>query len=176
MTSSEKNAHPHNREPRYCERCGSLLSKKELEGRLLPVCPSCDFVVYRDPKVAAGVVVSLNGEVVLLKRGIEPGYGKWVFPGGYVDRGEPTRDAAERETFEEVGLHVESGDLLGVFSYSGVSVVLVAYECAVIDGELRGNHETLEVRTFQAKDIPWGELAFQSTEEVLRLWVERRSE
>ena len=57
---------------------------QELEGQLRPICPACEFVVYRDPKVAAGVIVTLNGEVVLLRRGIEPSLGKWVFPGGYV--------------------------------------------------------------------------------------------
>ena len=88
----------------YCERCGSPLTKKQIEGRIRGFCPSCDFVIYQDPKVAAGVIVSLEDQVVLLKRGIEPSIGKWVFPGGYVDSGEPTEVAATREAQEEVGL------------------------------------------------------------------------
>ena len=158
---------------RFCERCSAALVQKRVEGHNRPVCPACEFVVYLDPKVAAGVIVTLNDEVVLLKRGIEPGMGKWVFPGGYVDRGEQVEAAAAREAMEEVGLEVEIQDLLGVYSYENVPTVLVVYAGAVVGGKLKGNFETLEVRTYAPGRIPWSELAFRSTVEALRAWVER---
>ena len=168
---TETGGHLHGEKARFCERCGTPLIAQELEGRLRPVCPACEFVVYRDPKVAAGVIITLNSEVVLLRRGIEPSLGKWVFPGGYVDVGEPTGVAAVREAKEEVGLDVEIEDLLGVYSYAGVQVVLVVYAGRVTGGEIQENFEAPEIQTFQISDIPWKELAFQSTGEALRDWV-----
>jgi len=158
---------------RFCERCGSRLTQEEIEGRIRSVCPACEFVVYLDPKVAAGVIITLDERLVLLKRGIEPSIGKWVFPGGYVDVGEPTHQAAAREAREEVGLEVAIEDLLGVYSYSGVQVVLVVYTGRVTGGNLQGNFESLDVQTFFPCDIPWQELAFDSTREALKSWVER---
>src|SRR6185295_1862466 len=93
---------------RYCPRCAGNLQPRQLKDgepeRL--TCDACGFVFYQDPKLAACTVFMLDGGVVLLKRSIEPSRGKWVFPGGFVDRGEPVPDAAVRETFEEVGLRV----------------------------------------------------------------------
>ncbi len=170
--ASDHTAHPADG-ARFCERCGAALVLKPVEDRVRPVCPACGFVVYLDPKVAAGVIVTLEGELVLLKRGIEPGMGKWVFPGGYVDRGEPVKSAAAREAMEEVGLEVEIEDLLGIYSYPNETTVLIVYTGVAVGGNLKGNFETLEVRTYPSGRIPWSELAFRSTVEALRAWVAR---
>ena len=79
------------------------------------VCSACQFVFFLDPKVAACTIIPLDGKIVLLQRAIEPGYGKWVFPGGYVDRGETVADAAIREAREEVSLEVRLVSLLDVY-------------------------------------------------------------
>ncbi len=163
-------------EARFCERCGTLLVVKAVEDRERPCCPSCGFVAYLDPKVAAGVIVTLDGGVVLLKRNIDPGFGKWVFPGGYVDAGEPTDVAAVRETREEVGLEVEIGELLGVLSYEGERVVLIVYTGRVVGGKLEGNFESQAVATFAPRDIPWNDLAFDTTREALQIWVAQYGE
>src|SRR5688572_3910119 len=93
---------------RFCPRCGGALEARLLKdsepARL--VCTGCEFVFYLDPKVAACTICMVDGGIVLLRRGIEPQYGKWVFPGGFVDRGEIVSDAAVRETREEVNLRV----------------------------------------------------------------------
>ena len=170
----KREPHPHDVRARFCERCGQGLDGKLIEGIERAFCPACGFIVYRDPKVASGTIFALDGRVVLLKRGIEPSIGKWVFPGGYVDRGEPTPAAAVRETREEVGLDVMVEDLLGVYSYEGVPVVLVVYTARVVGGELRGNTECQEVRTFASAEIPWEDLGFQSTADALRTWAVRR--
>ena len=123
-------AHSHQSLVNYCERCGTVLTGRQIEGKLLPACPACDHIAYLDPKVAAGVIFTLNGELVLLKRGIEPSVGKWVFPGGYVDRGEPVPVAAAREAREEVGMEIAVEDLIGDFLEVQASVPLVTAEMA----------------------------------------------
>ena len=134
---------------RFCERCGAALVTRRVEDRDRPVCPACEFVVYLDPKVAAGVIVTLDDEVVLLKRGIEPGMGKWVFPGGYVDRGEQVQAAAAREAMEEVGLVVRIEDLLGIYSYPWRH-----YGTGCVHGR-RGRRQTGgELRNAGGSDVP----------------------
>lgn len=154
---------------RFCPKCGGALNRQQLKAhepeRL--VCSQCTFIFYDDPKVAACTVPIIDGKIVLLKRGIEPSYGKWVFPGGFLDRGERVEDAAIRETWEEVNLKVEVTKLINVYSYPGYPVVVVVYLANVIGGELRAMDETLEVRTFAAQEVPWDDLAFPSTRDAL---------
>lgn len=157
----------------FCPKCGGTLQARTLKplepARL--VCSCCGFVFFLDPKVAACTVFTLDGRIVLLQRGIEPSYGKWVFPGGYVDRGETVRDAAVRETKEEVNLDVRLVSLLNVYSYANSPVVIIVYEAEIIGGELRAADETLNVRTFGPDEIPWKELAFSSTLDALSDYV-----
>jgi 8-oxo-dGTP diphosphatase len=155
---------------RYCPRCGGGLEKrlvKSTEPKRL-VCQACSFIFYQDPKVVAGTIFTLNGGIVLLKRGVEPALGKWVFPGGYVDRGETVQDAAVRETKEESSLDVKLGALVNVYSYTGSANVIVVYAADVIGGELTAQDESVEAATFFPSQIPWDELAFASTKDALR--------
>ena len=152
-----------------------------LESRLLKageperlVCVSCGFVFYLDPKVAVGTIIS-DGEnrVALVKRAIEPGYGKWVFPGGYVDRGEEVEVAAIREAREEVGLEVRIDRLINIYSYHGRTPVVIVYAATMVGGCLACDDEGTEARFFSAEEIPWDELAFRSTDEALREFFRR---
>jgi ADP-ribose pyrophosphatase YjhB (NUDIX family) len=106
--------------------------------------------------------------VVLVKRAIEPGYGKWVFPGGYVDRGEEVRMAAIREAREEAGLDVQIERLIGIYSYAGRTPIIIVYAATVLGGELAVDEEGLEAQWFEPAAIPWEDLAFLSTSEALR--------
>ena len=150
---------------KFCPKCGTALHKRRLKEfepeRLL--CPGCGYVMYLNPKVAAGAVVEHRGGIVLLRREIDPRAGFWVHPGGFVDRGETLEQAARRETREEVGLEVEIGRLLGAFSFADSEVVVVTFAAHVISGEPVVGDESLEVRTFAPHEIPWDELAFPST-------------
>ena len=161
--------HQHGPHFRFCPKCGGTLSRQLLkpnEPKRL-VCESCSFIFYDDPKVAACTIPVVNGKILLLKRGIEPDYGKWVFPGGYLDRGERVEDAAIRETWEETGLKVEVSHLLNAYSYPGYPVVVMVYPATVIAGEPRALDETLAVKFFAPADIPWQDLAFPSTKDAL---------
>lgn len=166
-------------EYRFCPRCGGGLDKrivKPTEPKRL-VCQACSFIFYQDPKVVAGTIFTLDGGIVLLKRGVAPAMGKWVFPGGYVDRGESVEDAAIRETKEESMLDVKLASLLNVYSYARSPNVVVVYAAEVVGGELAAADESVEARAFQASQIPWDELAFESTREALndyiRLYLQR---
>jgi ADP-ribose pyrophosphatase YjhB (NUDIX family) len=132
------------------------------------VCVACDFIFYLDPKLAALSVVEIEGEIVCLKRGIEPQRGKWVLPGGFVDRGEEVKAAAIRETEEECGVKTRIKDLLGVYSYPGVVVVIVAYLAEYLSGDLLAGDETEAVRLIKPSEILWDDLAFQSTIDALK--------
>jgi len=156
---------------RYCPRCGNGLEKRSLKpnepDRL--VCPRCGFVFYIDPKIAVGTVIrSESGRIVLVRRAIEPGYGKWVFPGGYVDRGELLTMAALREAREECGLDVRLDGLINVYSYAGRAPVIVVYAATAIGGQLCADDECLEATELPEAEIPWQELAFRSTRDALR--------
>ena len=156
-------------EYRYCPKCGGGLDKRVVkanEPRRL-VCQACSFIFYQDPKVVAGTVFTLDGGIVLLKRGVEPEIGKWVFPGGYVDRGESVQDAAVRETKEECQLDVKLGPLLNVYSYPRSANVIVVYTAEVVGGVLTAADESTDARIFAPKEIPWHDLAFASTRDAL---------
>jgi ADP-ribose pyrophosphatase YjhB (NUDIX family) len=158
---------------RFCPRCGGGLALRRIKAnepdRL--VCGQCSFVFYQDPKVVAATIFTLNGAVVLLRRAVEPALGRWVFPGGYVDRGESVADAAIRETKEESNVDVRLNALLNVYSYPGSPNVVVVYAAEVVGGQLRACDESDEARAFPAAHIPWEELAFKSTREALQAYV-----
>jgi ADP-ribose pyrophosphatase YjhB (NUDIX family) len=160
---------------RFCPRCGAPLSPRRIKAgepeRL--VCDGCDFVFYLDPKVAAGVIVTVEGQVVLLQRGIEPGYGRWVFPGGFVDRGEHPREAARREAWEEAQIEVAVGELVGVYHEPpGSPVVLIVYRAELVAGTPTAADESLGVGLFGPDMIPWEELGFPTTRAALADYVE----
>jgi ADP-ribose pyrophosphatase YjhB (NUDIX family) len=164
-----------NEDFRYCPRCGGALGLRALKdgepSRL--VCAACEFVFYLDPKVAACTICMVDGGIVLLKRSIEPAAGKWVFPGGFVDRGETVAAAAVRETMEEVNLKVGLTGILDVYSYPGSPVVVIVYAAEVTGGELFACDECEEVETFPPENLPWSDLAFESTRAALRDYVRR---
>jgi 8-oxo-dGTP diphosphatase len=171
---SEHHPHAHGRiEYRFCPRCGGDLEKrviKATEPKRL-VCQNCSFIFYQDPKVVAGTIFTLAGGIVLLKRGVEPAMGKWVFPGGYVDRGESVHAAAVRETKEESRLDVKITSLLNVYSYEGSPNIIVVYAAEIVGGALAAADESIEAGTFQPSGIPWHDLAFASTKDALNDYI-----
>ena len=159
----------------YCPRCGGRLETRALkEGdpeRL--VCGSCGFVFYLGPKLVAGAIFELDGEIVLVQRDIEPGYGKWTFPGGFVERGERAEDAAEREVLEECGVEIRAKGIIGLYSYEGQIPAIAVFRADVVGGEPVPLDETMDVRGFSRDGLPWSEMAFPSTEQALKDYLRR---
>jgi len=156
---------------KFCPRCGGELERRVLKASepVRLVCQRCTFVFYLDPKIAVGTIIQTDEErLVLVRRAIEPGYGKWVFPGGYVDRGEPLTAAAIREAREECGLDVRLDGLVNIYSYAGRAPVIVVYAATALDGTLCVDEECLEAMEVESSAIPWDDLAFRSTHEGLR--------
>lgn len=155
----------------FCPRCGrhaDVAFPRSIR------CPHCGYGAYFNPKpVACAIPHTDVGELILIRRGFEPSRGLWSMPGGFVDLGESVEDAARRECMEEMGIEVEIGELVGVYSHAGERVVVVAYAARAL-GLPQITEEALEVRAFAAADVPWSELAFSSDERALRDLLGRR--
>lgn len=162
---------PHG-EARYCIQCGSPLESKHRAGRTRPTCPNCGWIFFEDPKVAAGVLVIENEEVLLVRRAFDPERGKWALPAGFVDARENPRLAAVRECQEETGLAVEVGELAQVFYGRehdiGADITFV-YHARVRGGELGARDDADAARFFARDRLP--PLAFTSTQRTLADWV-----
>lgn len=162
---------------RYCTRCGTELAFGAVEGedRHRLSCPSCGLISYVNPRlVVTTIPVNAAGEVVLLRRGIEPGRGWWAQPGGFLEVDETVTEAAIRETLEETGLVVEPGEIVGLYTRLEAAVVVVAIEARIVGGEFRLNPEAQEIRAFPPDAIPWEGIAFTTSHWALHDWVSRR--
>jgi 8-oxo-dGTP diphosphatase len=162
-------------EYRFCPRCAG-----RLEGRIIKegeperlVCGECGFVFYLGPKLVAGTIFEMNGGIVLIQRSIEPGYGRWTFPGGFVERGEVAEAAAEREALEEVGVEVEVMDIVGLYTYEGQIPAIAVFAARATGGEPVPLDETMAVRSFPRDGLPWSEMAFPSTERALKDYLRK---
>ena len=141
------------------------------DGPELQACPRCSFVHYQDPKIAAGTLFTIDGGIALVQRAIAPSYGKWVFPCGFVDKGERVEAAAVRETREEVNVDVEIDRLLNVYSYEDSGVVIIAYAAHVVGGEFLAKDEALDAKIFPPTRIPWEDLAFRSARDAIQDYI-----
>lgn len=159
-------------EPAFCPACGQELLERVLEEDHRPrlVCPE-GHVTWRNPRLVVGTLPVLDGRVYLARRAIEPGAGRWTYPGGYLEVGEAAQEGARRETEEETQLRVEVGRLIGAYSRPYAGVVTLVYEADIVGGEALPGLETEEVRAFGPDEIPWAELAFTTAESALRDWV-----
>jgi ADP-ribose pyrophosphatase YjhB (NUDIX family) len=160
----------------FCSRCGAqlVLGPVEGEGRDRLTCGRCGHIAYVNPRlVVTTLPVTADGEVVLLRRGIEPGYGAWAQPGGFMEADETAIQGAVRETLEETGLVVEPVSIVGLYSRPQAAIVVVAYEARIVGGAMTPMPESLEVRPFAPEAIPWPEVAFDTSVWALRDWVRR---
>jgi ADP-ribose pyrophosphatase YjhB (NUDIX family) len=153
----------------FCINCGAPLEVRVIEGREVEACPNDSFVLWHDPKVSTAVVVELDGGIVLGRRAIEPGYGLWCLPGGFVNDDEDPAAAAARECLEEISAPVELTGLIGVYHIAKAgapSMVGIAYRGRLVDGARpSAGTEMLEVGVFQLDSLP--ELAFPSHRTVV---------
>jgi 8-oxo-dGTP diphosphatase len=160
--------------PRYCPHCAHPLEKRVAFGRQRPVCPACGFIHFRDPKVGVSVLVEENGRVLLVRRAIEPGLGKWCLPSGFIEWDEAPDLAAVRECAEETGLQVAISELLDAIQYTadfrGAGINLT-YRARVTGGTLRPGDDADAAHFFAPSELPSLEtIAFASHRQALEQW------
>jgi len=170
---------------RFCPLCAAPLTRRvpEFDNRERLTCPACGYVLYVNPKMAAGTIPYRDGKVALVQRGIEPGLGLWSWPCGYVEIDETVEDCAMRETREESALTVELGELLGVYSYPVVAehghtptsgLIVMAWETTSVTGELTAGDDADHAQWYGLDEIPWDLLAFDSSRRAIRDFLARR--
>jgi len=161
----------------YCSNCGSRVALKVPEGDLLPrhVCAQCGTIHYLNPKIVVGSVPTWEGKLLLCKRGIEPRLGFWTIPAGFMENDETLEAGAAREAHEEAIIDVEIGSLLLLANVTHARQVHVFFRSRMRTPDFGITHESLEVQLVDERDIPWGELAFPSTEAALRYYVADRA-
>lgn len=162
-------------EYKFCPVCAGRFETRVIKDgepeRL--ICGECGFVFYLGPKLVAGALFELDGGILLVQRDIEPGYGKWTFPGGFVERGEPAETAAEREVLEECGLEIEVTGVLGLYTYEGQIPAIAVFTAEVTGGEPAPLDETMDVQSFPRNALPWPDMAFPSTEHALKDYLRK---
>jgi ADP-ribose pyrophosphatase YjhB (NUDIX family) len=161
----------------FCPNCGTSLRFGAIDGehRDRLSCPSCGQILYVNPRlVVTTLPITDEGAIVLIRRGIEPGLGAWAQPGGFLEVDETVNQAAIRETYEETGLLVEPGEIIGLYTRLEAAVVTIVFEARVVGGAAMPTPEALEVEAFPPDGIPWDRLAFKTTTWALRDWIDRR--
>ena len=161
----------------FCSRCGSPLRFGSIlgEDRHRLSCEACGHIAYVNPRlVVTTFPVTDAGEIVLIRRGIEPGLGEWAQPGGFLEVDETVHQAAIRETWEETGLLVEPGEIIGLYTRLEAAVVTIAFEARIVGGTPAPTVEATEIRAYAPDAIPWSELAFRTTTWALRDWIDSR--
>ena len=160
----------------HCSQCGAPLRLGMLPGedRERLACDACGYVAYVNPRLVVSCLpITDSGEVVLLRRGIEPARGMWAQPGGFLEVDETVEAGAIRETLEETGLLVEPGSIIGLYTRPEAAIVVIAFEARIVGGAATPTAEALEVRPFRPDAIPWPEIAFRTSEWALRDWIRR---
>jgi ADP-ribose pyrophosphatase YjhB (NUDIX family) len=162
---------------KFCSTCGATVTLRIPDGddRERFVCNDCLTIHYQNPKIVAGCIPEWGDRILLCKRAIEPRYGLWTVPAGFMENGESTEDAAMRETREEAGADVTITSLYSVFSIPHISQVYMLFRGELTDGRYQAGRESLECRLFEENDIPWEKLAFPVVKETLhRYFLDKR--
>jgi ADP-ribose pyrophosphatase YjhB (NUDIX family) len=162
----------------YCYECGKLLSEKIIEGRVRETCDLCGWINYEHRKISAGVRVQKDGLLLLVQRGLEPWYGKWYLPAGFVEVDEEPDHAAVRETYEETGLIVKINKIVDLYTYNddprGNGIVLL-YDAVVTGGALTPSSEALQSGFYSPEQIKNMPLAGACVDMQVRDWLAVRT-
>jgi ADP-ribose pyrophosphatase YjhB (NUDIX family) len=160
----------------FCSRCGSRLDFLTPPGDDRPrhVCPACGRIHYINPKLVVGCVAEWEYRILLCQRAIEPRYGKWTLPAGFLEAGETAAEGARRETLEEARAKVDIIAPYTLLNLTFVNQVYIMFRARLIDGAFGAGSESLAVGLFEEREIPWDDLAFETVRETLRLYFEDR--
>ena len=163
---------------KYCSACGATVSLKipENDERLRHVCDTCGTIHYQNPKIIAGALPVFNDQVLLCRRAIEPGYGLWTLPAGFMECGESLAQGALRETLEEACAQVQLIEpVYHIVDIPFIGQTHFFFRAELAKAEFGAGEETLETRLFAADELPWADIVFESTRATLRAWMDDRA-
>lgn len=161
---------------KHCRVCGTAVNYivPADDTRPRAVCPACGTVHYENPLNVVGTVPYWQDQVLLCKRNIEPRYGFWTLPAGFMELGETTAQGAARETDEEAGAHIQMGPLFSLMNVMRVGQVHMYYLAPLTDTVFNPGPESIEARLFREDEIPWDDIAFRTVRETLKRYFEDR--
>ncbi|WP_137891549.1 NUDIX hydrolase [Ramlibacter sp. 2FC] len=162
---------------KHCRNCGTAVTYRvpdDGDTKERAICTRCQTIHYENPLNVVGTLPYLGDRVLLCKRNIEPRWGKWTLPAGFMELGETTREGAARETEEEAGASFEMESLFTVMSVPRVGQVHLFYRARLLSAQFNPGHETLEARLFDEDEIPWDDIAFRTVKETLEHFFEDR--
>ncbi|MBF9264214.1 NUDIX hydrolase [Paracidovorax cattleyae] len=164
---------------KHCRECGAAVEYRvpdDGDTKLRAVCPACHTIHYENPLNVVGTVPALGDRVLLCKRNIEPRWGKWTLPAGFMELNETTAEGAARETDEEAGAQITMGPLFSVLNVPRVGQVHLFYLARLDSDQFAPGYETIEARLFAEDEIPWDEIAFRTVKVTLeKYFADRRS-
>lgn len=160
----------------FCSLCGAAVTQKipPDDNRMRHVCTACGEIHYQNPKLIVGAIPEWEDKILLCRRAIEPRYGFWTLPAGFMENGETTLAGALRETWEEAEAKVQKVELYRLFDLPHINQVYIFYRAELVNGEFGVGTESLETRLFSEQEIPWRELAFPIVGETLTEYFEER--
>ena len=162
---------------RFCANCGASISVRIPEGDNFArhVCDACGTVFYQNPRVVVGCIPEWGERILMCRRAIEPRYGFWTFPAGYLENGETIQHAAARETLEEASARVQIDSLFAVLNLPAFQQVHIMFRGRLLDLDYAAGSESLEVALLRREEIPWDQLAFATVRETLEHYYSDRT-
>ena len=159
---------------KFCSQCGAKVALSIPDGDNRPryVCGSCGVIHYQNPKVVTGCIAEWQGRVLLCRRAIEPRYGYWTLPAGFLENGESSHEGAARETLEEANARVEVSGLYALFNLPRIDQIYMLFRGRLLDLDFGPGDESLEVKLCAKEEVPWEDLAFQVMFETLNLYFQ----
>ncbi|HWH46150.1 MAG TPA: NUDIX hydrolase [Burkholderiales bacterium] len=162
---------------KFCPSCAAPLAKRVPPGDSLPryLCDACGSIHYENPRLVVGCLPEWEDRILLCRRAIEPRYGYWTLPAGFMENGETTAQGAARETLEEAGARVELTAPFSMISVPYVNQVHMFYRARLLDLEFKPGDESLEVSLFEEAKVPWKDIAFRTVGLTLKHWFADRA-
>lgn len=159
---------------KYCSTCGNDISRRipDKDDRERFICDTCGIIHYQNPRIIVGTLPCYEDKVLLCRRSIEPRYGLWTLPGGFMENDETTQQGALRETLEEACARVSLHGLYTYYNLPHINQVHMFFRASLLDLDFAAGDESLEVELFTHADIPWNDIAFPAVGNTLELYYQ----
>lgn len=163
---------------KFCSTCGDrvTLSIPQGDNRKRHICVNqqCETIHYQNPRIITGCLPIFEEKILLCKRAIEPQYGKWTLPAGFMENGESTEDGAIRESMEEANASLTVDSLYAIYNLPYINQVYFFYKATLNNMNFSAGEESLDVQLFEEEDVPWQDLAFSVIGETLKYYFDDR--